>query len=106
MRNDVRVVLELSLRELDTLVDAKTNEGVRAAATELRALEVAGALHCDLKYANGRVDRLSRQHLLQVQSEDVGNVHHGPENAVDGIANEGGQSRNLTFRQSQRLEDC
>ena len=87
-RNDVRVRLPLRLRELGALVDAEADEGVGTASAELRAFEVARALDRDLEHADGRVDGLAREHLLEVEREDVGVVHHRAEDAVDRVADE------------------
>ena len=88
MKNDVRVALELRLRELDAFIDAEADKGVGAPTPELRALEVACALDGDLENADSCVDRLAGEHLLKVQREDVGLVHHRAEDTMNGVANE------------------
>ena len=88
-RNDVRVGLPLRLCNLGALVDAETDEGVGTTAAKLQVLEVVHALDSDREHADGIIDRLARERLLEVEQEDVGVVHHRAEDAVGRVANEG-----------------
>ena len=49
----------------------------------------------DLQNTDSAIQRLARQHLLDIEREEVGVVHHRREGRVHHVANESGQTRDL-----------
>ena len=85
----------LRLGQFGPLVDAHTDEWVRCHATHLAGFQVPGRANGNLQDADGGVERLTREHLLDVQREEVRVVHHWSEDRVNHIANECRQARDL-----------
>lgn len=71
-----------------TVVDAESDIRVGSTSTEFDSLDTSRSQHSDLEESNGSVQRCTRQELLKIKSEDIGFVHHGSKNAVDGLTNE------------------
>ncbi len=88
-------MLPLGLRKFCTLVEAERDEGVWTASAQFGTLEVSRALDGNLQHADCSVNGLARQHLLQVEREDIRLVHHRAKDTVNGVADESRQTRNL-----------
>lgn len=77
------------------VVDAKTDIRIGRSSTEFPAFDAPGRMYFDLQKADSRVQRSARKELFEIESKYIRLVHHRPEDAVDGIADETRQARNL-----------
>ena len=87
-RSDLRALLWMCPLQDLTVVDTEGDIRVRSTSTEFDSLDTSRSHNSDLEKSNGCVQRCARQELLEIQGEDVGFVHHGSKNTVDGLTNE------------------
>ena len=85
---DVRIVLVLRLGQLRTAPNRKTDVGIRGAATNLLTGDSSRGTHSDFQHADSCVVWLPRKNLLEVESENVGIIHHRPKDRMSGFRNE------------------
>lgn len=80
---DVRVLLRRRTGELGTLSDTERDVGVRRSSQSLDRFRSASAAKGDDEYTGGGIERRSGEHLLEIEREDVGMIHHRCERTVN-----------------------
>ena len=96
----VRVRLVLGTSEFTAVVDLQTDVWIWGSATNLCSLDSTGRVNDNLDDTNSGVEWFTREHLFQIQAEDVGVVHHRSKSSMRHIANKGRESRQL-WREGQ-----
>lgn len=96
-------MLGLGLGELCPPVDGHGDVGIGCSSSELGTLESSSVVDGDGDDSDGRVDGRTRKHLLEVEREGVGVVHHRSQRRVDLRVDEGHETGNLFERTSARI---
>lgn len=94
-----RALLVMSLAEGFAVIDTDLDVWVGGPSTKLDTLYTARGTDLNMDDTDSRVERCAREHLLKIKGEYIGLIHHGLQDAMDGVANEARQAGNL------RIED-
>jgi hypothetical protein len=95
--SDERVVLVFRSGKLSAIVDGQAYIRVWRSTTNLRAFDSTGRLDCHQKNADCCIQRFTRKHLLEIEGENVGVVHHRTKSCMCHLADEGRESGDLTI---------